>query len=438
MKNLFKILCVLLAVFLIAGCGGGKKEETTAKSAEVSQDSSRNIYGFAMRNTLWWTFPFFNTFGAEFISEDGKCVLNNADGVKALQFKVNLYTKYNVEAGAWQAGAIGPDTGFLNEKYAMILDGPWDIKRFKDAGLNFGVALIPEGPAGTSTNVGGTNMVVFRGAQNPYWAAKFLEFLASPEIQAYWCNKLEQIPVNLKAYDKVDTQDKPFLKTFMEQMRHAKARPNILDYADLEEIINPQMEAALKGQKSVEQALDDASKRIEEEILPKEKELETPDGIAEDYSKEKKGTVKIWVTYNPTEIEVFKEIIQMFEKANAPVKVVAEPIPWGGHQEKILTSLATGTVPDIARIDGSFAYKLAHKNAIYNLSQFGLDAMSEDIVPAALGAAQFKGKLWAVPDQITGVALFYNMDMFAEAGIENPPANWEEFVEIAEQLTIKH
>lgn len=435
MKRLSVILLVVvLSVFLIS-CGGEQSAETAKKESAATTGADK-VYGFAMRNTLWWTFPFFNTYGATFI-EDGKCILNQKPGVDALTLKVDLYNKHKVEAGAWQAGAIGPDTGFLNEKYAMIFDGPWDVKRFKDAGLNFGVALVPEGPAGTSTNVGGTNMVVFNNSKNPYWAARFLEFMVSPEIQEIWCNKLEQIPVNLKAYDRIDTVNKPFLKVFMEQMKHAKPRPQILDYSELEEIINPQMEAAIKGEKTVQQALDKAVETIEEKILAKEKDLKFPSGEAKDFSKERKGEVKIWVTYNPTELEVFKEIVGMFEKQYSPVKVVVEQIPWGGHQEKILTSLATKTTPDIARVDGAFVYKLANKNAIFNLSQFGLDKLKEDLSPAAVGSNLADGKLWGVPDQITGVALFYNKDMFTENGIDpqNPPKTWEEFIEVAKQLT---
>ncbi|MFW5781879.1 MAG: extracellular solute-binding protein [Candidatus Muiribacteriaceae bacterium] len=429
MKRL-TVMLIVITLLILAGCG----TETDEDTATVKNDSGDNVYGFAMRNTLWWTFPFFNTYGADFI-RDGKCVLAEKEGIQALQFKVDLYRKYQIEAGAWQAGAIGPDTGFLNEKYAMIFDGPWDVKRFKDAGLNFGVSLIPEGPYGTSTNVGGTNMVLFNNSDKPYWAAKFLEFMVSPEIQSIWCNKLEQIPVNLKAYDMVDTTDKPYLKVFMEQMRHAKARPQILDYGELEEIINPQMEAALKEEKTVDQALNDASRRIEEKILSKEKDLQFPDGDAGDFSTDKKGQIKIWVTYNPTELEVFNQIVSMFEQKYAPVKVVVEQIPWGGHQEKILTSLATQTTPDIARIDAAFTYKLAYKNAIFNLSQFSMDYLTEELSPAAIGACKAAGKLWAVPDQVTGVALFYNKDMFAEANIMNPPKTWEEFVEIGKKLT---
>jgi len=418
-------------IFLTA-CGGGDNESQTATQARGAD----KVFGFAMDNSLWWTFPFFNTYGAEFI-RDGKCVLNEEPGVNALQFKSDLYNKHKIEAGAWQSGAVGPDAGFLNERYAMILNGPWVVKNYKDAGLNFGVALIPEGPEGTSTNVGGTNMVVFNNSKHPFWAAKFLEFLASVEIQALWGNKLEQIPVNLKAYDLIDTVDKPFLKTFMEQMKYAKARPLILDYSELEEIINPQMEAALKGQKTVKKALDDAVEVIENRILSKENNLQFPDGVAKNFSTDRNAEISIWVTYNPEEVAVFNEIASIFEQKNPGVTVKVEQIPWGGHQEKILTSLATNTTPDIARVDSVFVYKLAHGNAIFNLSQFGLDHLIEDLVPAGSGSCIIEGKLWAVPDQITGVALFYNKDMFSENGLdpEHPPKTWEEFVEFGKILT---
>ncbi|MGM0607614.1 MAG: extracellular solute-binding protein [Candidatus Muiribacteriota bacterium] len=428
MKKRFYLFLVCAVLLFSFGCGD-ETRETQVSAAD-------NVYGFGMNNTLWWSFPFFNTFGAEFI-RDGKCVLNEEPGVDALQFKVDLYNKYEIEAGAWRAGAIDPESGFINERYAMIFNGPWAIHSLREAGVNFGVSLIPEGPEGTSTNVGGTNMVVFRNSENPYWAAKFLEYVASEEVQADWGNKLEQIPVNLKAYDKIDTVDKPFLATFMEQMKYAKARPQIQNYSDLEEIVNPQMEAALQQEKTVSEALNDAVKRIHDRVLDEEAKVEFSSGEAEDYSTETGVEISLWVTYNPTEMEVFNEIASSFMQKNPGVTVNVEQIPWGGHEENILTSLATKTTPDIARVDASFVYKLIVRNALYNLSQFGLDYLKEELVPATLGSCTADGKLWATPDQVTGVALFYNKDMFAEKGLDPqaPPQTWEEFVEFGKILT---
>ncbi len=235
---------------------------------DLDRDGRTDRFGFAMHNSLWWTFPFFNTFGVKFLSEDGtKCLLDSDEGVAAFQLKVDLYQKHRVEVGAWQAGAIDPDTGFKNGMYSMIFSGPWNVQQFKDAGVDFGVALIPEGPRGTSTNVGGTNIVVFRECKHPEMAYEFLRFLTSPEIQAKWCNTLGQIPVNLNAYPLVEFKESPELEVFMKQMTTAIARPPVIEYSRLEEVVNAEMYACLSGRKTVYQALYDASRRVEREVL---------------------------------------------------------------------------------------------------------------------------------------------------------------------------
>lgn len=246
-----------------------------AKKLTVDTDSppdgKPNLYGFAQLCSLWWNFPFFNTFGAKFLDETGKkCLLDSEETEKALTFIVDLYQTHKVEAGAWRVGAIIPEIGFLNNLYAMIFMGPWNLKRFKSANIEFGVSLIPEGPCGTSTNVGGTNMVILKETKYPKECFEFLKFLTTKEIQAKWANSLGQIPVNMKAFDMVKTDELPELKVFMEQMKTAIARPPVLDYAWLENIINSEMYAALAGEKSPKQALKDATQKINEEILSME------------------------------------------------------------------------------------------------------------------------------------------------------------------------
>jgi len=264
--------------FKAAGLDPEKPPKTWDEFIEYAKKLTKpdeGLYGFGMDNSLWWSFPFFNTFGTKFLSDDGaKCLLDSKEGVAALQMKVDIYKKYAVEGGAWKSGGQNTETGFINGRYAMILMGPWNLSRFKAARVNFGVALVPEGPAGTSTNVGGTNMVIFRNERRP--AAKlracydFLRYVTSPDVQAEWASTLRQIPVNLKAYDKFridDKEEEQKLKIFMEQMKTAQARPKVLKYAQLETIINPEMESALSGNITVEKALGNAVERINREVL---------------------------------------------------------------------------------------------------------------------------------------------------------------------------
>ena len=113
-------------------------------STTSSHESRR--YGFAMDNSLWWSLPFFNCWGSDFlIRKDGKftCLLDSKKPVEALSFKVGLYQdlhskpgtneKVRVEAGAWIPGAISKDTGFTNGMYAMIMTGPWNVRTFTRA-----------------------------------------------------------------------------------------------------------------------------------------------------------------------------------------------------------------------------------------------------------------------------------------------------------------
>ncbi|MBF0543505.1 MAG: extracellular solute-binding protein [Candidatus Riflebacteria bacterium] len=230
-------------------------------------DKDKGTFAFAMDNTVWWTLPFFNTFGARIIASDGvTCLLDSAEAIKAIEFKAALYTTHKIEAGAWRSGSITPEQGFINGKYAMIFSGPWNLPKFKVSGIDFGVGLIPAGPSGTSSNVGGTNVVIFKSSKNQKPCYDFLTYFTSPKCQAKWCKSLDQIPINLKAYDLVKFEDK-FLMVFMEQMKFAVSNPVVTNFEVLEDIVNPEMEAVITGQKTAKEALTNAARKVETKVL---------------------------------------------------------------------------------------------------------------------------------------------------------------------------
>jgi ABC-type glycerol-3-phosphate transport system substrate-binding protein len=227
-------------------------------------NKSESIYGIGLSNSLWWSLPFFYTYGAKFLNADNtKCLLNSPEGIAAFQFKVDLYSKYGIEGGAWRAGGIVPDVGFQNGRYAMILNGPWAVESLKRTGIDFGVGLIPAGPAGTATNVGGNDLVVFRSTDQPELAAEFLQFVANPDNQRLWMSSLGQIPVNMYALDAMDPVVHPYLPVFVEQMQTAIARPQVPNYPEIENLMNPEMQAALDGTKTVKAALDAAVGQVD-------------------------------------------------------------------------------------------------------------------------------------------------------------------------------
>lgn len=228
---------------------------------------SQGREAFAIMNTLWWNLAILNTYGAKII-DNNKCVMNSEAANKALTMLYNL-NKDGIEAGGWKPGAITPEQGFVNGKYTMILMGPWNLKRFKeDLKLDFGIANIPGGDAGTSSNVGGTDVVIFNDKSEERIKASysFLTYFTNAQNQVEWCKKLNQIPINNGAYDLVSFEDQHQM-AFLKQMKSAASNPVIKDFGLLEDIVNPEIETVLAGKKTADEATKSIATRVQERLL---------------------------------------------------------------------------------------------------------------------------------------------------------------------------
>jgi ABC-type glycerol-3-phosphate transport system substrate-binding protein len=150
-------------------------------------------------------------------------------------------------------------------------------------------------------------------------------------------------------------------------------------------------------------------------------------------------TLTVWETYNTEERALFLTLVQEFQAANPGVTIEPVSIPFDGLEPKILTALATNTAPDIARVDVGFLPKVALRGALAPLDEYGIETIKRDLYPVALSSCVLDGKTYGLPDQVNGLCLFYNKEMFARAGLdpEKPPVTWEEFVAAAAKITDK-
>ena len=154
-------------------------------------------------------------------------------------------------------------------------------------------------------------------------------------------------------------------------------------------------------------------------------------------SGREKGTVTLsgWVT-SPVEERLLLKIIKEFEVKRPEIKVVYEPIP-GNYMDKIQLMLATKTAPDVFYLESFYAPAMAAYDVLQPLDEYiKKDSVDlTDFEPALLKAFQFNGHTLGLVKDYTTLGLFYNLKMFKEERIENPPKNWEEFYEICKKLT---
>ena len=123
--------------------------------------------------------------------------------------------------------------------------------------------------------------------------------------------------------------------------------------------------------------------------------------------------------------------------------ITVEPVFSGGYTD-IQTAIQTtidggGEPPAVAVLLATALYDLVNADYIAPLDGYiaamdNSDAFIDDFLPAFLDNSYFDGQLWSIPFQRSAVVLYYNVDMFADAGLE-PPNSWQSWADAAQAMT---
>ncbi|UCE06982.1 MAG: ABC transporter substrate-binding protein [bacterium] len=158
-----------------------------------------------------------------------------------------------------------------------------------------------------------------------------------------------------------------------------------------------------------------------------------------------KITITFWHSLVSSTVPAFNNLIDKFEKEYPRIKIKAQYVPTGDALiQKLITAIQSQTAPDISWIHSDYLQDLVEADAIYKMKDFieGPDGFPEqeldDIFPALIQYASWRGTLYSIPMEATNIALLYNKEMFRQAGLdpERPPQNWIELHEFAKKLTI--
>ena len=133
-----------------------------------------------------------------------------------------------------------------------------------------------------------------------------------------------------------------------------------------------------------------------------------------------------------------------FMKANPGIKV--NPIYAGTYQDtivKALTAHKSGTPPVTSVLLSTDMFTLIDEDAIVPIDNFVKTADDKawlaGFYPAFMMNSRTGGKTWGVPFQRSTVVMYYNKELFKEAGLDpnKPPQTWAELKADAAKLTKK-
>jgi sn-glycerol 3-phosphate transport system substrate-binding protein len=131
-----------------------------------------------------------------------------------------------------------------------------------------------------------------------------------------------------------------------------------------------------------------------------------------------------------------------FERENPGIKV--HPIYSGTYQDSItkaLTAVKSNDAPAMSVLLSTDMYTLIDEDAIVPwdpLIKTAEDrAWLQGFYPAFMENSQTGGKTWGIPFQRSTIVLYYNKEMFKDAGLDpnHAPETWKEMAEYAQKLT---
>ena len=128
-----------------------------------------------------------------------------------------------------------------------------------------------------------------------------------------------------------------------------------------------------------------------------------------------------------------QHLVNAFNKTHPTIQVT--PVFTGSYQQtvaRVETDIQSGTPPTLAVMTSTSVYDMLHLNAILPLDSV---AAQGDYYPALL-QPEVKGHYYGIPFQRSTVVLYYNKDIFKEAGLNpnQPPKTWSDLVTDAKAI----
>lgn len=247
-------------------------DDTVAAAKKLTKtDANGNVtqWGVKIPSTgfAYWIFQGMTTPNDTILmnSAGTETYFDKPGAVQALQNWVDLSAKYNVTPrGVIEWGTTPKD--FLEQKAAMIWTTTGNLTNLRaNATFPFGVAMLPE-VKHPGSPTGGGNFYVFNKTTpaQQQAAMKFIRFSTEPKRAAQWSIATGYVATRPDAWEtdemKKYLQEVPAAGVARDQLKYSVAELSTHDNQRVTKALNDNLQAALSGTKSPEDALKDAQK----------------------------------------------------------------------------------------------------------------------------------------------------------------------------------
>jgi multiple sugar transport system substrate-binding protein len=152
------------------------------------------------------------------------------------------------------------------------------------------------------------------------------------------------------------------------------------------------------------------------------------------------GTIVVMLpSDNPGDIELRRAQGEAFMEDHPDINVRIQVIPSEGYDERVFTSIGGGNAPDIFNSGDVVIPSIVQRNVALDLNQFAEreDYDLGEFYPEVIEGLTLNGQLVGLTDNWDTQVMYYNRDLFQQAGVAEPTSDWtwDDVVSAAEQIT---
>ena len=149
-----------------------------------------------------------------------------------------------------------------------------------------------------------------------------------------------------------------------------------------------------------------------------------------------KKEVVIWDYFETdAQKQMMQSLIDGFNASQDEYEASHVYVPFADYEKQLTLGIASGELPDLVILDGCGMASFIQLGLFGDISD--ADINWDEYMEGPMESTMLDGKHYGIPFATNCTALFYNKDMFDEAGIDYPDENttWDDFHEMAKKLT---
>ncbi len=135
--------------------------------------------------------------------------------------------------------------------------------------------------------------------------------------------------------------------------------------------------------------------------------------------------------------EAVKSLVPAFEREHPNIRVNVQQIPWRAAHEKLLTAFVGDATPDVCQLGNTWIPEFAALNGLAELDSLVIQSdivQRDDYFEGIWKTNEVEGRVYGIPWYVDTRLLFYRTDILQEAGYDEMPTTWDEWMDAMERI----